>query len=320
MTDADAVRPDATPPGAAGQPASNVPPSPRPTPNSPSAARGAAPRSVGLNAPSPDAAGIRPELRNWAVLDVETVADRGRAGPIRIDPVRIDPGKVDPSSNVPRKNEHPTTDIDLEATPAIEGTARVLADASAEQRPPPEPTADNAPPGSDQIDAILIAGLPHREVHVQPGSKATLVISLLNNGPVAATFDVHLEGWIHESWLEGEAQRRMLVQPGERAALPITIAPPRDGGVTAGSFPLIVVVRSPQHPKRRTRLAATLVVQPFTDFVLGRLEPASVALGAFRRTAHFALPVSNLGNHPLRLALQGQMLGLPGQVEFTDAL
>jgi soluble lytic murein transglycosylase-like protein len=323
MSDADVVYPAPSEPDAAGQQASNTSPSPRPTPRihlpnrkefsavppSEAASTPGAPatgaQAVGSARVALPAAQVRPELRNWAVLDVETNT-----------PVQAIPA--------PAELERAPTETELEAAnaaPTIEGTARVVDERpAAETDAPPEETGAPSPLGSDQIDSILIAGLPHREVHVEPGGKATLVVSLLNNGPAPALFDVHLEGWVHESWLEGDAQRRLQVQPGERAALPITIAPPRDGGVTAGSFPLIVVVRSPQYPKRRTRLAATLVVQPFTDFALGKLEPATTVLGAFRRTAHFALPVSNMGNHPLRLSLQGQMLGLRGQVEFTDAL
>jgi len=277
MHDADTSHPTLSNSGAAGLPSPPAPPmssstSPDPEPSSPRADDQSGPASV------------RPELRNWAVLD-----------------------------------EH---------APTIEGTARILEDL-------PEPEADDGetgnlqsqalPPddgsvGSDQIDPVLIAGLPHRELHVQPGGKATLVVSLLNNGPVAAPFEVHLEGWVHESWVEGEHKKRLLVQPGQRAALPIVVAPPRNGSVRAGSFPIIVVVRSPRYPQQRTRLVATLVIEPFTELVLGKLEPTSAALGTFRRVGHFVLPVSNLSNHPLRVSLQGYLLGLRGRVDFTDAL
>lgn len=237
-------------------------------------------------APQPQ---VRPELQNWQVLDVRERspgADSGADGP--------------------------ADEIALAGEIAIDGEAHLLDDAPIGPAPAPD---DHPAAAQDQVDAIVIAGLPERRIVVLPGSSATLVVSLLNNGPQPAIFDVHVEGWVHELWLP-EGVRHVPVHPGERVAATITIAPPRQGAVAAGEFPIYVVVRSPQHLRRATRLAATLVILPFTEFGVGRLSPSAAEFGFFRRRAAFLLPISNLGNHPLRLQAQGQAAGLPCTFEF----
>ena len=276
---------------------------------------------------------VRPELMNWQVLEEESRrAYFARGAPSRARAIAQESQTGPPGRNgsaPPRAPDdgaaHEVTVSATTESDAIDGQA-FLVD---EPRPAPVlPTATStAAPldpaeeitASDQVDSILIASLPERRLVVQPGGKATLVVSLLNNGAQAALFDVHVEGWIHESWLP-EPPHPLLLRPGQRAAATITLAPPRAAATTAGEFPIYVVVRSTQYLRRSTRLGATLVIQPFTDFGVGRLMPATEPLGALRRSAILALPVNNLSNHPITLSLQGQAAGLPCRFEFKRAL
>jgi soluble lytic murein transglycosylase-like protein len=184
----------------------------------------------------------------------------------------------------------------------IEGEARLVSERDL------APEIGDAAEGADQVDTIIIAGLPERRIVVQPGNRATLVVSLLNNGPEAALFDVNLEGWIHESWLP-DGPRKVSVRPGERTAALLTIAPPRHGSISAGEYLIVIVVRSPQYGRRVTRLRATLVVEPFCALSVGNLHPASVELGSIQRDVTLSWPITNQGNQPLTLQTHGQSVG-----------
>lgn len=283
---------------------------------------------------------VRPELMNWQVLEEESRrAYFARGAPSRIRAATPDPATGPPGPPGPAAGAALPADARADAAASVlETTVSATAENEAidgeaflVDAPRPAPVLPTATPiaapldpaddftARDQVDSILIASLPERRIVVQPGGKATLVVSLLNNGAQPALFDVHLEGWIHELWLL-EPPHPVMLRPGARAAATITLAPPRTAATTAGEFPLFVVVRSTQYLRRSTRLGATLVILPFTDFGVGRLMPATAPLGAFRRSAVFALPVNSLSNHPMTLSLQGQAAGLPCRFDFKRAV
>ncbi len=283
---------------------------------------------------------VRPETMNWHVLEEESrrayfargapsrlraaqTAATGPPGGAHGPPVSFANGP--PPTDAPDDpSVHETTVSATVESEAIDGEAFLIdAPRTSQVLPAATPTAASPDPAADntdldQVDTILIASLPERRLVVQPGGKATLVVSLLNNGAHTALFDIHVEGWIHETWL-AEPPHAVLLRPGERAAATITLAPPRTAATTAGEFPIFIVVRSTQYLRRSTRLGATLVIQPFTDFGVGRLMPSTAPLGAVHRSAVFALPVSNLGNHPITLSIQGQAAGLPCSFELRRA-
>jgi len=195
----------------------------------------------------------------------------------------------------------------------IEGEATVVPPAARETVAAPDGFDEDA----DLVDSILIAGLPQREITVQAGSSGTLVVSLLNNGSQPAIFDVHVEGWVHDGWLP-EGKRHIPMQSGERNALTIQLAPPRDASAPAGEFPLVIVVRSPQHFRRVTKLHATLHIPPFTDFALGAIEVHQADARSRRGRTFYSLPVTNLGNHAISVQLQAQTIGLESDFAFLD--
>ena len=223
---------------------------------------------------------LREYLQNWQVLDstdtsstiTDALADTTRE-----------------SAESARVTETSTFDaIDGEATVLSESAVKA-ARAIAGAGDPNAPDFDETE--ADVVDSILIAGLPERTVTVKPGSASQLVVSLLNNGSQPVTFDVHVEGWVRDGWLP-EGTHHVSMQPGERNALRITFAPSHSPDSLAGEFPLVIVVRSQQYRRRVTRLHAKLIIRPFTDFALGKLEDRQL-----RRTrgAHsiFTLPVTN---------------------------
>jgi soluble lytic murein transglycosylase-like protein len=173
----------------------------------------------------------------------------------------------------------------------IEGEATVL-DAE------PAPTAAIA----DRVDEVVVAVLPQRRWEVTPGQTAALQVELINNGAWASAFTVTLEGWIDERWCPDLPLSRAL-EPGARAGVALQVAPPQASTVQAGEHPVAVVVHAAAYPGRVTRLAATLVVQPYVAFRLGAPEPRRLRTSWFRRTATLLLPLTNQSNTPLTLQL-----------------
>jgi len=235
---------------------------------------------------------LREHLQNWQVLD-----------------------PVDPDDTTSESSTLETSTFD-----AIEGEATVLSESAvnaaraiAGAGDPEDPDLDAQ---VDVVDSILIAGLPERTVTVKPGSASQLVVSLLNNGSQPVTFDVHVEGWVRDGWLP-EGTHHIAMQPGERNALRITFAPPHSPDSLAGEFPLVIVVRSQQYRRRVTRLHARLIIRPFTDFALGKLEDRQL-----RRTRSaqsiFTLPVTNESNHPISVQVQAQTIGLDTESGWLD--
>lgn len=277
---------------------------------------------AGENAAKGKALPIRPELRYWRVVDV----DDARAG------------SPSAAANKPESTEAADETIEGEAVvldAAAERGLGVTSPHAAGDAPAPDegivideamasvgagPAPGHTRSGDDsqdQVDSILIAGLPDRTLTLEPGAPSVLVVSLLNNGAQPAVFDISIEGWVRESWLPAGGIH-VPVLPGERVAVTTAITPPRHPTTTAGEFPFYVVVRSPQHLRRVTRLRGTLIIRPYTDFTIGRLAPPSAAVHPLRRRSLFTLALANQSNHPLALQVKGQGVGLDVGFDFND--
>lgn len=294
----------------------------------------------GDQGPSPTGAGkgkslpIRPELRNWRVVDVDD-ANARKVPPNLPPPLATDEtieGEavvLDDAARTVLGDPH-TGDLDegivIDEAMASVGAGRAVSnEAGGAPHTGPLVTASSTAssmPSSmgeqeDRIDSVLIAGLPDPELTLEPGSSTTLIVSLLNNGPSPAVFDIGLEGWVRESWLPPGGVH-VPVLPGERVAATIAITPVRHPTTVAGQFPFYVVVRSPQYPRRVTRLRGTLLIRPYTDFTVGKLMPGAASVHPLRRRALYTLAVSNMSNHPLSLMLKGQGIGLDVNFDFND--
>lgn len=224
-----------------------------------------------------------------------------------------------PDVHIPSEAEVSITDTN--GFDAIDGEATVLSESAVHAARAIAGAGDPTDPDYDEtevdvVDSILIAGLPQRVVSVKPGGSSQLVVSLLNNGNQPATFDVHVEGWVRDGWIP-EGAHHVAMQPGERNALRITFAPPHDPSALAGEFPLVIVVRSPQHKRRVTRLHAKLVIHPYTEFVLGKLEDRQLRRTRRAQTI-FTLPITNQSNHPIAVQLQAQTIGLTTECSWLD--
>ncbi len=206
-----------------------------------------------------------------------------------------------------------------EAHPLLEGEATAVEPLDDETDAPSSAegaVTEGAPLIADQHDDIIVAGLEADRLTVEPGQAATFRVGILNNGPKPAVFQLHVEGWLDEAWITVSPVNTSL-QPGQRAALDVVIAPGREPSSTAGEHTLAIVTRSPDYPERRSALAATLVIAPFDDLVVGDLQPRRTSVGWNRRATPSRLAITNRGNRPTTVQIRGQDITGACRFEFA---
>jgi soluble lytic murein transglycosylase-like protein len=156
----------------------------------------------------------------------------------------------------------------------------------------------------DRPDELIVAALDNRRRAVECGATVTFAVSILNNGPRAALFQVQVEGWLDPRWM-GDVTSAVLLEPGARATLRLPISPPRRAESEAGDYHFAVCVRSPEHPGRTARVGALLTVLPFDVVDMRFLDGPEPAATWFNRSAAMPLVVTNRGNRAVELALHG---------------
>ncbi len=237
-------------------------------------------RPIGDSPGEADDAAIPLPLRNWRVLEIEGEATAGAAG--------------DPA-------------------PAPQHDAGVAGD----------PASTPYPPITDRSDDVIVLGLTPRRVAPGAGESVVLTVDLLNNGPWASAFVLSVEGWVPEAWLAlGEESGwpvRILLQPGERATLVLRVSLPQRPLPPAGDHPFALVAQAERYPKHCARVGGVVTVAPVDAFGVGTLQPSQVTTGWFRRSGRLQLPVSNLGNRPLTLAVVGIARNRDLDFEFAAA-
>ena len=166
----------------------------------------------------------------------------------------------------------------------------------------------------DQVDDVVVAGMPLRRVVVIPGEAATFAVTVANQGRWSALFEITVEGWIDEAWTP-ELPMHVQLQPGARQIVTVTIVPPRHSACHAGDHALAVVVRASRYPGHVTRLAATMVVERYASLRLGTPQPHELDLSWFVPSATMRLPITNQSNYPATIHLQG--VDRARQCDFT---
>lgn len=168
----------------------------------------------------------------------------------------------------------------------------------------------------DQLDEVLIVTLPARRWEVEPGNTIALPVTVLNNSHQKLSVRVHVEGWLDEGWVDDPYVQTGL-GPGERSTLELALSLPRHSGVEAGDYPLAVVVCSPEEPLRLVRLGFTLRVLPVKRLAI-QIGRAARPATWWRRTLNFSLRLSNQGNCPITVHLEGRTATPVGSVHFPS--
>ncbi len=161
-------------------------------------------------------------------------------------------------------------------------------------------------PPADQLDEYLMAELSQRENTIECEQTASYPLTVVNGGDIVATFEVTIEG-IDPAWVVIEPPSVNLNE-GERASITIAITPPRVPASRAGTHHFAVLITSPNHPQRSTRLGATLNLNPFYDFAISDLSPRQLNTGWRKqsRTAATALTLLNKSNAEAVYRIDGE--------------
>lgn len=219
-------------------------------------------------------------LRNWQVVD-QPVSPPAALAPLEIAPIEID------------------------------GEATLVATQPVDAVEPAVPTGvsdvDSVAPlyAADQIDEYIVVSLANRQQAIEAGATVTYEVTLLNNGPDRALFTLHFAEGRLARWLTAPIPGAVL-QPGERATLPIALTPPRAAASRAGEYRLTLVVEADAYPQRQSQVTAVLTIAPFVELKLGKAVLPYRTLTWWRRAVTVTVPLLNSGNHALPVALRAQ--------------
>lgn len=224
-------------------------------------------------------------LRNWQVIE------QSRAVP----PVEIDGEAtvVDVSSRPPHASTAPM--VETLAPDAVAG----------------EPTQQT----NDPIDEYIVVTLEQRHQQVAVGEPAVYKLALLNNGPQRALFTVQIAESQPALWL-AEPIVGVVMSPGERTIVPVTLTPPKAAISRAGDYPFTFVVTAAEYPGHQSQLTATLTIAPFVEMKLGKIIVPYRTLSWWRRLVTVTVPIINRGNHPTTVFLRAQEGAGACQVTF----
>ncbi len=143
-------------------------------------------------------------------------------------------------------------------------------------------------------DDIILVTLVEVNQQVDVEVPAVYRLSVINAGPIVASFDVRVEG-VPLEWVSISPRKLNLYESG-RGECEIQIAAPRDSSSTAASYPLQFSVSSPNYPDHLGQANSSFVLNPFFEYTLGNLDPKQRSASYNKRTGMVAFPISNLGN------------------------
>lgn len=182
--------------------------------------------------------------------------------------------------------------------------------------PPPQPQLPPSPTtvpaaiaavsfGSRQPDVnddFIVTELAEREFVLDVEKVARMQLTIINGSPIVATFHIVVEG-IDPAWVK-IAPPQVNLNDGQRASAIIEIKPPRDAASRAGDHHIAIKVTSPEHPRRSSRLGATIHIKPFYAFAVGDLSPKEQVSPWRKATGRASFQVTNLGNSPASLRFE----------------
>ncbi|MEM7530892.1 MAG: FHA domain-containing protein [Chloroflexota bacterium] len=151
-------------------------------------------------------------------------------------------------------------------------------------------------------------------VHVE--NTASWEITIINGGPLVANFEVYVEGWIDEKWVN-ITQTSMNLYEGDRASSVIYMTPPREPQSTAGPHHFAIVVTSHNYPGHRAQIGATLDIIPYYEYRLADVVPRQQSLSYFRESGTITYGIHNRSNTPGNFLVSGSDDELACTFEYT---
>jgi hypothetical protein len=163
----------------------------------------------------------------------------------------------------------------------------------------PSPT-----PATARLDEVILLNLAERQAAVNVDQAAVYTLTVINGGPIVATFDLEVAG-VPGEWVDIQPPRLNLYEGG-RGTVEIRITPPRDPATLAKAYPLQFAATSPNYPGLRSAAQAELTVNPYDEYTVGNITPRSKSASWGAKSAQTSFTVTNLGNHPAGFRVSAQ--------------
>ncbi len=175
--------------------------------------------------------------------------------------------------------------------------------------PPPSPysasgvytpggSSYSAPPGGDpggagqmqqEREQIMLTIMGANVIKVDPGSRATMSLELLNESPLVDHFTFEISG-LPEEWYSFPAQTLYLMPKGRDTAQ-LSFHPPRNSRSKAGQHPFEIRAVARAQGLKSVAQQAVLHITPFSTFII-ELNPQRQK----KRRAKYELMIENKGN------------------------
>lgn len=143
-------------------------------------------------------------------------------------------------------------------------------------------------------DEIILVHLPSEMQTINVEQPAVYSATVINGGPIVATFDLQLEG-VPEEWVSLQP-KKLNLNEGGRGQVEIRITPPRDSSSLAATYPIQLSASSPNYPGHMGQANTSITVNPFYQYSVGNLEPRNQSASWSKRSGNAYFPISNLGN------------------------
>ena len=172
-------------------------------------------------------------------------------------------------------------------------------------------------PLPEQNDEFVVIEMEPREFIADVDLPINFTVRVTNGGDLDASFYLQVDGvppeWVHV------APEFLSLPERQSGSFAVTITPPRQPGTLAGTHSFGVVVYSPQFSGRFSRRGASLVINPYYDFVIGDVSPKRQRIGYFKRVGKATFLLVNRGNSDLGVQLHGDDDERAVQFEFKPA-
>jgi serine/threonine protein kinase/formylglycine-generating enzyme required for sulfatase activity len=165
---------------------------------------------------------------------------------------------------------------------------QTLADAGGRQGAEAAATAGPYLGGRPAQDAEI--KIPAQNLRVQPGSRVTIPVTLLNLSQQVDHYSIQ-SGGIPADWVI-ELPANIPLMPDEQQTRDVILAPPRRSGTRAGQTPINLQVYSQNAGRQINQATTMLEIEPFRDFEV-EMRPEVVRANRSAR-----IVVKNHGNQP----------------------
>jgi hypothetical protein len=143
-------------------------------------------------------------------------------------------------------------------------------------------------------EILILTKVISQQLTVMVKQTAYVELEVINGGPIVANFDLAVEG-VPQDWVK-IAPPEVNLNEDQRAAMRVEITPPQDPQSAAGKHPFKLIVTSPEYEGQVSEVPLDLVIQPYYQFELGKLEPKSQKIAWRKRTGRVVVPIANQGN------------------------